>query len=441
MRADGRRRHAPASAPTASGSSCASTGRHAVTVLGYQGEPYLRVSRARRVREPLVAGGRAEPDARPVRRRAERADRSAPLGTGLRRLDRPLARPPGALDGRRHARRRCGATRTGPHVIERWRIPLRVDGAAAPSPDAGARRDRGHGAVGPAARRRGCGSRSRRCSRSRCSPAAASRPGRCCSSRSRCSPAAESVHLWGSWPFSTADAGGRVGENLPSIAAVAATLARVRVARAPVRVLRRAAADHRRAVHRGRRRLRRPPRRCRTRGSRAGSTRRSRARSSRSRSASAPASRSRASLAAPGAATGHLTGWTDAHDLHPHHRRRAARARSCGATTCASRSSRSRRSGRATRSWCRAPRSTTGSTCRPTTNAHLIGVAHEIGAAQMDAFAPARIGLIIAGLEVPAHPPARGADRRRTRPLVRERRSRRHARVARRRGATACAPR
>src|SRR3954469_2758547 len=35
------------------------------------------------------------------------------------------------------------------------------------------------------------------------------------------------------------------------------------------------------------------------------------------------------------------------------------------------------------------------------TNAHLIGVAHEIGAAQMEAFAPARIGLIIAGLEVP----------------------------------------
>jgi len=35
------------------------------------------------------------------------------------------------------------------------------------------------------------------------------------------------------------------------------------------------------------------------------------------------------------------------------------------------------------------------------TNAHLIGVAHEIGAAQMDAFAPTRIGLIIAGLEVP----------------------------------------
>ena len=35
------------------------------------------------------------------------------------------------------------------------------------------------------------------------------------------------------------------------------------------------------------------------------------------------------------------------------------------------------------------------------TNAHLVGVAHEIGAAQMDAFVPARIGLIIAGLEVP----------------------------------------
>src|SRR3954466_5122789 len=35
------------------------------------------------------------------------------------------------------------------------------------------------------------------------------------------------------------------------------------------------------------------------------------------------------------------------------------------------------------------------------TTAHLMGVAHEIGAAQMDAFSPARIGLIIAGLEVP----------------------------------------
>ena len=35
------------------------------------------------------------------------------------------------------------------------------------------------------------------------------------------------------------------------------------------------------------------------------------------------------------------------------------------------------------------------------TNTHLFGVAHEIGAAQMDAFGPTRIGLIIAGLEVP----------------------------------------
>jgi histidine triad (HIT) family protein len=32
---------------------------------------------------------------------------------------------------------------------------------------------------------------------------------------------------------------------------------------------------------------------------------------------------------------------------------------------------------------------------------HLMGVAHEIGRAQMDAFEPARVGLIIAGLEVP----------------------------------------
>ena len=35
------------------------------------------------------------------------------------------------------------------------------------------------------------------------------------------------------------------------------------------------------------------------------------------------------------------------------------------------------------------------------TNAHLMLVGHEIGRAQMDAFSPTRIGLIIAGLEVP----------------------------------------
>ena len=35
------------------------------------------------------------------------------------------------------------------------------------------------------------------------------------------------------------------------------------------------------------------------------------------------------------------------------------------------------------------------------TNAHLMRVAHEIGAAQMAAFPASRIGLIIAGMEVP----------------------------------------
>jgi len=37
----------------------------------------------------------------------------------------------------------------------------------------------------------------------------------------------------------------------------------------------------------------------------------------------------------------------------------------------------------------------------PELNAHLIRVAQEIGQAQQDAFRPARIGLMIAGLEVP----------------------------------------
>jgi hypothetical protein len=34
----------------------------------------------------------------------------------------------------------------------------------------------------------------------------------------------ETLHLWGAWPFSTASTGGRVGENLPSIAAIAIAL-------------------------------------------------------------------------------------------------------------------------------------------------------------------------------------------------------------------------
>jgi histidine triad (HIT) family protein len=37
----------------------------------------------------------------------------------------------------------------------------------------------------------------------------------------------------------------------------------------------------------------------------------------------------------------------------------------------------------------------------PAVNAHLVAVAQTIGRAQMDAFAPTRIGLMVAGLEVP----------------------------------------
>jgi diadenosine tetraphosphate (Ap4A) HIT family hydrolase len=39
--------------------------------------------------------------------------------------------------------------------------------------------------------------------------------------------------------------------------------------------------------------------------------------------------------------------------------------------------------------------------CSPDLSAHLFAVAHEIGRAQMDAFACERIGLIVAGYEVP----------------------------------------
>ena len=76
-------------------------------------------------------------------------------------------------------------------------------------------------------------------------------------------------------------------------------------------------------------------------------------------------------------------------------------ASSCGATRSAWRSSRSTRCTPATRWWCPAPRSTTGSTSIPTLAAHLFQVAQTIGQAQMAALVARRIGVMIVGDEVP----------------------------------------
>jgi hypothetical protein len=110
-----------------------------------------------------------------------------------------------------------------PHLIERWSIPLRVDGA--PAVIAGVARVAITGSIRWAPPPNaalwfalaallalvvvaGC--------------VVAARPVLLVALA--VSAAAEALHLWGSWPFSTADAVGRVGENLPSIAAVVAAL-------------------------------------------------------------------------------------------------------------------------------------------------------------------------------------------------------------------------
>ena len=66
-----------------------------------------------------------------------------------------------------------------------------------------------------------------------------------------------------------------------------------------------------------------------------------------------------------------------------------------------SRSCRSSRCGPATRSSCRAKRSTTGSTSTPTSPAHLFHVAQQIGKAQQLEWNPVRVGVMIVGEEVP----------------------------------------
>jgi hypothetical protein len=198
-------------------------GRARVTVLGYQGEPYLRVSRAG------VFENRASPAVALNRTRV-------PTGAaGRARIGPPRwVRVSGGSTARWHDHRAHwmgGATpapvRHAPdesHLIERWSIPVRIDGAAAviagttgpaaitgsvrwdPPPDAGL----WFALAAVLALLVGAGAM------------VAARPVLLVALA--VSAGSESLHLWGSWPYSTADPVGRVGENLPSIAAVAAAL-------------------------------------------------------------------------------------------------------------------------------------------------------------------------------------------------------------------------
>ncbi len=191
-------------------------GRHRVTVLGYQGEPYLRVD-ARGVfenkRSPALAANRTRiPTGSPGR------TTSAPR---WRRVSpRPIAR---WHDHRAHWMDGItpSAVRRDPdheQVVVRWSIPVRVDGRPA--------QIRGQirwappapawpwwvAAVILAAGVVTVGARPR-FARSAFSAALIVMAG------------AEAVHLWGGWPFSTGSTLGHLGDAIPSIAAIVACLA------------------------------------------------------------------------------------------------------------------------------------------------------------------------------------------------------------------------
>ncbi len=191
------------------------TGRHTVVVLGYQGEPYLRVDARgvfENVRSPAVAANRTRiPTGRPG---------NAIGSPRWRRVSRqPVAR---WHDHRAHWMGGITprAVRRDPdheHVVDRWTIPLQVDGHRA--------RIRGHvrwappstawpwwvGAVVSAGAVVIVAARPR-----------IARPG--LAAALLLMSGSEAAHLWGGWPFSNGSIPGRLGEAIPSIAAIAACL-------------------------------------------------------------------------------------------------------------------------------------------------------------------------------------------------------------------------
>ena len=114
---------------------------HEVLILGYDGEPYLRVGPRgvfENIRSPATYVNRTLTGGTPVPARAD-LGRATRLATRRRRTRRTVARPPGALEhGHRPAGRAC---RTGSHA-DRAALPRR-----APRPRRARRRAR-HRALG-----------------------------------------------------------------------------------------------------------------------------------------------------------------------------------------------------------------------------------------------------------------------------------------------------
>ena len=190
-------------------------GQHTVIVLGYRGEPYLRVDAGgvfENMRSPSVAANRT------------RIPTGAPsTKTGSPRWRRVSRRPVARWhDHRAHwmggiTPRAIRRDLDHEHVVERWTIPVHVDGRptqirgqirwAPPAPAwpwwVGAVISAGV-LMALAAQPRSA----------RAGLAAAL----------LLMAGAEAAHLWGGWPFSSGSALGRLGEAIPSIAAIATCL-------------------------------------------------------------------------------------------------------------------------------------------------------------------------------------------------------------------------
>lgn len=188
-------------------------GPHIVTVLGYQGEPYLRVDAGgvdENQRSPAVAANRTRiPTGSP--------GRTTDAAQSRRVSRRPIAR---WHDHRAHWM--GGITpdvvRRDPdhqHVVVRWSIPLQIDGHPA--------RIRGQILWAPPAPAWPWWGAAVIIAGAVISAAARPRFSRAGLVAALIVMAAtESVHLWGGWPYSTGSVVGRLGDAIPSIAAIAA---------------------------------------------------------------------------------------------------------------------------------------------------------------------------------------------------------------------------
>ena len=191
------------------------SGAHTVTVLGYHSEPYLRVDAqgvSENERSPAVAANRTRiPTGSPAR------TTGAPK---WRRVSRqPIAR---WHDHRAHW---MGGITPGvvrrdldhQHVVSRWSIPLRIDGHPAWI--------RGHLLWAPPAPAWPWWVAAVIVAVAVVTVAARPRFARAGLAVALIVMAgSETIHLWGGWPYATGTTLGRLGDAIPSIAAIAACL-------------------------------------------------------------------------------------------------------------------------------------------------------------------------------------------------------------------------